>query len=78
MKNNYANTLNFEHTYFITEEVATYLFNSLGYKVEDIEHFQGHSIFFSLTKERTENNISYPKGLYTRIQGDVPKNAYIL
>ncbi len=42
----YANTINFEHTYFLTEHVTDYLLKKLGYKVRDKHFFKGHSVFY--------------------------------
>jgi hypothetical protein len=46
LSKNYANTINFEHTYFLTECVTDYLLKKLGYKVRGKYFFKGHSIFY--------------------------------
>jgi hypothetical protein len=47
LKNKYANSINFEHTYFLTDTVTDYLLRRLGYIIKDKKYFEGHSIFYS-------------------------------
>jgi hypothetical protein len=42
----YVNTINFEHTYLLTEKVADFLLGKLGYKIREKFFFEGHSIFY--------------------------------
>ena len=42
----YANSINFEHTYFITEKVMDALLGRLGYIVKSKYYFEEHSIFY--------------------------------
>lgn len=48
LKNNFVNTINFEHTYFLTENVLDFLMNKLGYKIVEKYYFQEHSIFYAV------------------------------
>lgn len=45
-KNKFVNTINFEHTCFLTEHFIDYLLKSIGYTVIRKEYFQEHSIFY--------------------------------
>ena len=46
LDNKYVNSINFEHTYFLTEKVADSLLGMLGYKVMKKKYFEDHSIFY--------------------------------
>lgn len=48
---NYANALNFEHVYFLTEEVTEYFLGRFGFEIISTEKFlPDHSIFYSVRK----------------------------
>ena len=42
----YVNTINFEHTYLLTEHVMDYLLGELGFLIKEKKKFKGHSIFY--------------------------------
>jgi hypothetical protein len=44
----YINAINFEHTYFITEKVADIFLKRLGYTLQEKQHFEDHSIFYTV------------------------------
>jgi len=50
LENKYTNTINFEHTIFLTEEIIDYLLNSNYFEVEDKIYYSNHSIFY-ITKK---------------------------
>ncbi len=50
MKNKFTNTLNFEHTTFITEPIIDNLLISCGFKIQKKYYFKDHSIFYSCKK----------------------------
>jgi len=52
----YTNCLNFEHTYFASEDYIKYFLHILGYKLLKIEYFrEDHSIFFCAKKTSSKN-----------------------
>jgi hypothetical protein len=71
LENKFANAINFEHTYFLTEEVADFILGQLGYEIEDKEYFLEHSIFYSAVKKENINPPTYPVDLYSKY-----KNIY--
>lgn len=59
LKHKFVNTINFEHTYFLTEEVVIYMFESLSYKLVEKRYFENHSIFYCFEKiDGTHKDIS--------------------
>ena len=51
VKRKYTNAINFEHTYFLSEEFTKYFLEYFGFKIEKKEYFlEDHSIFYSATK----------------------------
>ena len=51
LENKFSNTINFEHTYFLSEEFTKYFLEYFGFKIEKKEYFlEDHSIFYSATK----------------------------
>lgn len=48
LEKKFVNTLNFEHTYFITEDVADYLIKKMKYELIDKQFFNEHSIFYAI------------------------------
>jgi hypothetical protein len=71
LENKFSNAINFEHTYFLTEEVADFFLGQLGYEIEDKEYFLEHSIFYSAVKKENMNPPVYPADLYFKY-----KNLY--
>jgi len=51
LKNRYSNSINFEHTYFLTEYFADYLLGKAGFSIIEKKYFRQHSIFYA-TKKR--------------------------
>lgn len=55
IKRKYTNALNFEHTYYLTEELAIFLMESNGFELLSKQKFMDdHSIFFHFKKKSTE------------------------
>lgn len=65
LKKNFVNTINFEHTYFITDEVADFLIHKAGYELIDKYYFNEHSIFYAIKfvglNKISQNNLSLNK-----------------
>lgn len=55
LKNKFTNTLNFEHTYLLTEYFTDYLLEKHGFKVLGKKYFGEHSIFYATEKGEREN-----------------------
>ena len=52
VRRKYTNAINFEHTYFLTEEFTKYYLNLYGFEIEYKEYFlKDHSIFYSAIKK---------------------------
>jgi len=62
----YTNCLNFEHTYFASEDYVKYFLSTFGYELLKIEYFrQDHSIFFCAKKSFDRNeDTSIPQQFY--------------
>jgi hypothetical protein len=55
LEKKYTNCLNFEHTYYLSEEYVDYLTKMYNLAVVDKEYFKDdHSIFYSVKKTTTE------------------------
>ena len=52
------NFLNFEHNYFLPENLLNALFDSCGYRIIDFFNFKEHSKFYAIEKVSHEINIS--------------------
>lgn len=50
LKHKFVNTINFEHTYFLTEEVVLFMFETLSYKLIEKRYYSNHSIFYCFEK----------------------------
>jgi len=53
LKNKYSNSLNFEHTYFLTEYYTDYLLNKHGFEILDKQKYDDHSIFYATKKSNS-------------------------
>lgn len=53
LNNKYTNTINFEHTIFLTEYFIDYLVQKSGFKIIEKKYHQNHSIFYAT--ERLEH-----------------------
>ena len=51
LENKYSNSINFEHTFYFTEELLEYLLSTRKYKIIEKEYFREHSIFYSVEKD---------------------------
>ena len=52
VRRKYTNAINFEHTYFLTEEFTKYYLDLFGFEIEFKEYFlEDHSIFYSAFKK---------------------------
>lgn len=60
LENLFVNALNFEHTYYITDEIVEFLFKNRGYKLVDKESYINHSIFYCYEKIDKPINTSLP------------------
>lgn len=63
LKNNFVNTINFEHTYFLTENVLDFLMDKLGYQIVEKQYYQEHSIFYAVEYIGHSNKIIKKSGL---------------
>lgn len=45
-----TNSLNFEHTYFLSDEIIVFWAKKFGFEIIEREHFRRHSIFYCLKK----------------------------
>ena len=64
LKRKYANSLNFEHTFLLTEPYVEYLLSSHGFRLKRKQYFRDdHSIFFHAVREDV-SALPIPGGLY--------------
>ena len=62
LKRKYNNTLNFEHTIFLTEPYIEYLLNQYNFKIVEKKFFkEDHSIFYACVKDKKKNLSNYLK-----------------
>ncbi len=63
IKNGYANAMNFEHPYFLEEEMVDYLLIKNGFKIIKKKKYYNHSIFYKTIKlgKFKSKNIKYKK-----------------
>lgn len=66
LDNNFVNTLNFEHTYFLTEEISDYLIQLHGYSLIKKIKFKNHSIFYCIEKNRKITKPKLSSSLYSQ------------
>ena len=73
VENLFVNALNFEHTYYITDEVVNYLFLQAGYKLVDKELYVNHGIYYCFEKTDLKDiKTNFSDDLYLE-----NKNAYL-
>lgn len=61
----YTNSLNFEHTTYLTEPYIEYLLARHGFRLTGRENFtEDHSIFYSAVRDRSVKPVDLPSGLY--------------
>lgn len=58
--NNYTNTINFEHTILMTEEVIEKILNLINFKIIKKKYFTNHSIFIYAKKSNSILNYKLP------------------
>lgn len=64
-KRKYTNTLNFEHTIFLTEPYIEYLLSKYHFRVIKKEYFkEDHSIFYACIRDSKVKSSELPKGLF--------------
>jgi hypothetical protein len=71
-----ANSLNFEHTYYLTPEVLEYMCDQLGLVVTRFQEFGKHSYFVELMRSSKVNETKVPGGnfeLFTQMWVDLEK-----
>ena len=59
LKKKFVNTLNFEHNYFLTEDVIDYLLKKMNYELIKKQFFDEHSIFYAIrfkSEDKLEND----------------------
>ena len=61
LKNKFVNTLNFEHTIFLTEEIIDYLMNKNNFIVLEKVKYLEHSIFYLTQKSPHTQNMTPPQ-----------------
>jgi 2-polyprenyl-3-methyl-5-hydroxy-6-metoxy-1,4-benzoquinol methylase len=65
LENKFTNTLNFEHTYFLTEELLCLLMSMFGFELVEKKDYLEHSLFFAFIKKEkciyTKNTNKYSK-----------------
>jgi hypothetical protein len=65
LKNRFTNTLNFEHTAFLTEEITDILLKKVGFKLIKKEYYGEHSIFYACKKVKPQN-VGFPPSIYRK------------
>lgn len=55
--------LNFEHTYYLSDNLVDYLLSEAGFTIVDRKHFQDHSIFYACEKRNILVQRELPKSL---------------
>lgn len=69
------NVLHFEHTFFFDLERITYLLNTSGFKIIEVQNFKNHSLFFKCVKDKPQT-INNPKFLNVREKFEKSFNYY--
>jgi hypothetical protein len=63
----YTNSINFEHTVFLTEPYVEYLLAKHGFRVLQKDYFlDDHSIFYATVRDSTVKPVALPDGLYEK------------
>lgn len=63
LKNKFTNTLNFEHTTFLTEEITDLLLKKVGFEIIEKEYYGKHSIFYACKKSFSQN-VEFKSSIY--------------
>jgi hypothetical protein len=60
LEQKYTNVLNFEHTFYCTDDYVEWIWNHYGFKLLKKIYFEnGHSIFYAFEKQDTTNTAEY-------------------
>lgn len=59
LTNKYINTLNFEHTIFLTEALIDYILISRGFTIIQKQYYLDHSIFYATQKTKDKQKIEF-------------------
>jgi hypothetical protein len=65
LENKYTNSICFEHTAFLSEDIVDVLLANCGFEVVNKEYYLEHSIFYSCKKSNIKN-IKYPSFIYEK------------
>lgn len=68
LKNKFTNTLNFEHTFYLTEKITEYLLKRFNFEILEKEYFENHSIFYYSKKLKNGINANI------RLENDFEQN----
>lgn len=60
LKNKYSNTINFEHTFLLTETFTDYLLAKSGFEILEKSYFGEHSIFYATRKVDQLTTVAVP------------------
>lgn len=67
LERKYTNSINFEHTVFLTEPYVEYLLAKHGFKLASKEYFMDdHSIFYSAVRDAEVKPVPLPQDLYQK------------
>lgn len=65
MQKNYTNVLNFEHTYYISEEYLDFFLAKYKFKIiEKVKYLENNSIFYCVEKHNDQKKIELDKSQY--------------
>jgi len=60
MKSKFINTINFEHTVFLTEDILDYMLSNNGFRIVDKWYYEKHSILYVTKKTKGYSKINKP------------------
>ena len=60
LKNKYTNSINFEHTVYLTEPYIDYLLLNSGFEIIQKEYFADHSIFYAVKRKKSKKKPDLP------------------
>lgn len=67
LERKYTNCINFEHTFFLTEEYVDHLLAKHGFRIDSKEYFKDdHSIFYRAIRDQDVDSISLSSNLYLK------------
>lgn len=68
LENKWTNTLNFEHTILLTENVVEHLLATHGFKIQEKQYFAEHSIFYNTKYDKTAHHKKTLPNEYKKIK----------